>query len=98
MDGDYTRTGHSNKVWTFHTFSLSFVAGSVVVDSEHVKRVVAESVVAHSVNVVIVVADSEHDCNATAILVKLAEVLNFIGGHNDPNQSQKSHHACLLQA
>ena len=64
----------------------------------HAKRVAAKSFVAESVDVIIVVADSEHVRNATAIPVQLTEVLNLIGCHTDPYQIQESHHGCLLQA
>ena len=92
MDVDYTLASHGNKVFTAHTSSAGSVAGRVVAHGEQAKRVVADSFVADSV---VVVAEREHDRNATA---NFAELLNLIGGHSDPNQSQQSHHTCLSQA
>ena len=92
MDVDYTLASHGNKVFTAHTSSAGSVAGRVVAHGEQARRVVADSFVADSV---VVVAEREHDRNATA---NFAELLNLIGGHSDPNQSQQSHHTCLSQA
>ena len=86
---------HAKRVAAEGVVAEGDVAEGVVAESVAAEGDVAESVVADCVDVVIVVVDSVHFHDATAIPVYLAEVLNLIGRLAYPLQSYQG---SLLQS